>query len=94
VNVGHITATVFINDDEPGLHRDCKKWSEELAPFDPSPERNHHNQTGEDNADAHHKRQITGRELVVALRMASSTSARGSKSCTESLAAGGRNACW
>ena len=57
VNAMHITASVFINDDESGLHRDYKKWLEELAPFDPSPERYHHNRTGEDNADAHHKRQ-------------------------------------
>ncbi len=67
VNAMHITASVFINDDESGLHRDYKKWLEELAPFDPSPERYHHNRTGEDNADAHHKRQIMGREVVVAV---------------------------
>ncbi len=67
VNAMHITASVFINDDEPGLHRDYKKWLEELAPFDASPERYHHNRTGEDNADAHHKRQIMGREVVVAI---------------------------
>ena len=47
VNAMHITASVFINDDEPGLHRDYKKWLEELAPFDPSPERYHHNRRGE-----------------------------------------------
>ena len=67
VNAMHITASVFINDDESGLHRDYKRWLEELAPFDPSPERYHHNRTGEDNADAHHKRQIMGREVVVAV---------------------------
>jgi secondary thiamine-phosphate synthase enzyme len=67
VNAMHITASVFINDDEPGLHRDYKKWLEELAPFDPSPHRYHHNRTGEDNADAHHKRQIMGREVVIAV---------------------------
>jgi len=67
VNAMHITASVFINDDEPGLHADYKKWLEELAPFDPSPERYQHNRTGEDNADAHHKRQIMGREVVVAI---------------------------
>lgn len=66
-NAMHITASVFINDDEPGLHRDYKKWLEELAPFDASPERYHHNRTGEDNADAHHKRQVMGREVVVAV---------------------------
>ena len=67
INAMHITASVFINDNEPGLHRDYDKWLEELAPFDPSPERYHHNRTGEDNADAHHKRQIMGREVVVAI---------------------------
>ncbi len=67
VNAMHITASVFINDDEPGLHHDYKRWLEELAPFDASSERYHHNRTGEDNADAHHKRQIMGREVVVAV---------------------------
>jgi secondary thiamine-phosphate synthase enzyme len=67
INAMHITASVFINDNEPGLHRDYDKWLEELAPFDPSPERYQHNRTGEDNADAHHKRQIMGREVVVAI---------------------------
>lgn len=67
VNAMHITASVFINDNEAGLHRDYKKWLEELAPFDASPERYHHNRTGEDNADAHHKRQVMGREVVVAI---------------------------
>lgn len=67
VNAMHITASVFINDDEPGLHADYKKWLEQLAPFDPSPARYQHNRTGEDNADAHHKRQIMGREVVVAI---------------------------
>src|SRR5262249_43252431 len=56
VNAMHITASVFINDDEPGLHEDYKRWLEQLAPFDPSPQRYHHNRTGEDNGDAHHKR--------------------------------------
>ncbi len=67
VNAMHITASVFINDDEPGLHQDYKRWLEELAPFDPSPARYAHNRTGEDNADAHHKRQIMGREVIVAV---------------------------
>ena len=67
VNAMHITASVFINDDEPGLHEDYKRWLEQLAPFDPSPERYHHNRTGEENGDAHHKRQIMGREVVVAI---------------------------
>ena len=65
VNAMHITASVFINDDEPGLHEDYKRWLEELAPHDPK--RYKHNLTGEDNADAHHKRQIMGREVVVAI---------------------------
>ena len=67
VNAMHITASVFINDDESGLHGDYKKWLEELAPFDASPQRYAHNRTGEDNADAHMKRQIMGREVVVAI---------------------------
>jgi len=67
VNAMHITASVFINDDESGLHGDYKKWLEQIAPFDPSPTRYAHNRTGEDNADAHIKRQIMGREVVVAI---------------------------
>ncbi len=67
VNAMHITASVFINDDESGLHADYKRWLERLAPFSPSAEDYHHNRTGEDNADAHHKRQIMGREVVVAV---------------------------
>jgi secondary thiamine-phosphate synthase enzyme len=67
VNAMHITASVFINDDEPGLHEDYKQWLEGLAPFDPSPSRYRHNRTGEDNGDAHHKRQVMGREVVVAI---------------------------
>jgi secondary thiamine-phosphate synthase enzyme len=65
VNAMHITASVFINDDESGLHEDYKEWLEQLAPHDPS--RYRHNRTGEDNGDAHHKRQIMGREVVVAV---------------------------
>ncbi len=67
VNAMHITASVFINDDETGLHDDYKKWLEGLAPFDASPQRYAHNRTGEDNADAHMKRQVMGREVVVAV---------------------------
>ena len=66
VNAMHITASVFINDDESGLHQDYKKWLEELAPHEPL-SRYDHNLTGEDNGDAHHKRQIMGREVVVAI---------------------------
>jgi secondary thiamine-phosphate synthase enzyme len=67
VNAMHITASVFVNDNEPGLLDDYKRWLEALAPFDPSPKRYHHNRTGEDNGDAHHKRQVMGREVVVAV---------------------------
>ena len=67
VNSMHITSSVFINDDERGLHRDFGVWLEELAPFNPDPAHYHHNRTGEDNADAHLKRQIMGREVVVAI---------------------------
>ena len=66
-NSMHITSSVFINDDESGLHEDYKRWLEKLAPYDPSPITYHHNRTGEDNGDAHHKRQIMGREVVVAV---------------------------
>src|SRR5437867_820865 len=66
VNAMHITASVFINDDESGLHQDYKKWLEELAPHEPTSQYQH-NRTGEDNADAHLKRQIMGREVVVAI---------------------------
>ena len=66
VNAMHITASVFINDNEDGLHQDYEKWLEELAPHEPT-EQYDHNKTGEDNADAHLKRQIMGREVVVAI---------------------------
>jgi len=66
VNAMHITASVFINDNESGLHRDYEKWLEELAPHAPI-DQYKHNDTGEDNADAHLKRQIMGREVVVAI---------------------------
>lgn len=66
VNAMHITASVFINDDESGLHRDYEKWLEELAPHDPI-QQYEHNKTGEDNGDAHLKRQVMGREVVVAV---------------------------
>lgn len=66
VNAMHITASVFINDDEPGLHEDYEKWLEQLAPHEPTT-RYKHNLTGEDNADAHLKRQVMGREVVVAI---------------------------
>jgi secondary thiamine-phosphate synthase enzyme len=66
VNAMHITASVFINDDESGLHHDYDKWLEQLAPHEPISQYRH-NQTGEDNADAHLKRQVMGREVVVAI---------------------------
>ena len=66
VNAMHITASVFINDNEHGLHHDYEKWLEELAPHAPI-EQYRHNDTGEDNADAHMKRQVMGREVVVAI---------------------------
>ena len=66
VNAMHITASVFINDDERGLLEDYKNWLEKLAPHEPLSLYNH-NLTGEDNGDAHHKRQIMGREVVVAI---------------------------
>ena len=66
VNAMHITASVFINDDERGLHADYERWLEELAPHEPV-SHYQHNRTGEDNADAHLKRQVMGREVVVAI---------------------------
>ena len=66
VNAMHITASVFINDDESGLHHDYEEWLEQLAPHEPV-SRYRHNRTGEDNGDAHLKRQVMGREVVVAV---------------------------
>ena len=66
VNAMHITASVFINDDESGLHADYERWLEGLAPHAPTSQYRH-NETGEDNADAHMKRQVMGREVVVAI---------------------------
>lgn len=66
VNAMHITASVFINDNESGLHKDYDIWLEKIAPHDPT-EQYKHNETGEDNADAHMKRQIMGREVLVAI---------------------------
>ncbi len=71
INAMHITASVFINDNESGLHADYDRWLEELVPFNPGSDPAKggylHNRTGEDNADAHHKRQIMGQEVVVAI---------------------------
>jgi secondary thiamine-phosphate synthase enzyme len=66
VNAMHITSSVFINDDESGLHQDYEEWLEKLAPHEPTSKYSH-NRTGEDNGDAHLKRQVMGREVVVAL---------------------------
>ncbi|MEO9277710.1 MAG: secondary thiamine-phosphate synthase enzyme YjbQ [Nitrososphaera sp.] len=66
VNAMHITTSVFINDNESGLHQDYEKWLEKLAPHEPVSQYEHNN-TGEDNADAHLKRQVMGREVVVAI---------------------------
>jgi secondary thiamine-phosphate synthase enzyme len=66
VNAMHITASVFINDDESGLHQDYEEWLEKLAPHEPT-SKYRHNGTGEDNGDAHLKRQIMGREVMVAI---------------------------
>ncbi len=66
VNAMHITASVFINDNEKGLHKDYEKWLEELAPHSPI-DHYDHNKTGEDNADAHLKRQVMGREVFIAI---------------------------
>ena len=66
VNAMHITSSVFINDNETGLHHDYEKWLEQLAPHEPI-DQYKHNRTGEDNADAHLKRQIMGREVVIAI---------------------------
>jgi secondary thiamine-phosphate synthase enzyme len=67
INSMHITSSVFVNDNERGLHHDFGVWLEKLAPFNPDPIVYHHNRTGEDNADAHLKRTIMGREVVVAI---------------------------
>ena len=66
VNAMHITASIFINDDERGLHQDYDRWLEQLAPHEPT-QQYRHNDTGEDNADAHLKRQVMGREVVIAV---------------------------
>jgi secondary thiamine-phosphate synthase enzyme len=93
VNAMHITASVFINDDESGLHRDYEVWLEKLAPHEPVSAYKH-NLTGEDNADAHIKRQVMGREVVVAVTKGSLTLVRGSRSSTESLMDAAGSACW
>ena len=93
VDAMHITASVFINDDEYGLHQDYEKWLEGLAPHAPI-RQYRHNDTGEGNADAHMKRQIMGREVVVAVTNGRSTLAPGSRSSTASSMASGASECW
>ena len=93
VNAMHITASVFINDDESGLHKDYAKWLETLAPFDASPERYAHNRTGEDNADAHMKRQSWAAKSSSRSPRGNSTSDRGSRSSTASSTASATSAC-
>ena len=98
VNAMHITASVFINDNESGLHADYERWLEELVPFnpgsDPATGGYLHNRTGEDNADAHHKRQIMGREVVVAITDGQLDFGRGSRFSMASSMAGAKSVCW
>jgi secondary thiamine-phosphate synthase enzyme len=93
VNAMHITASVFINDDEVGLHHDYEIWLEKLAPHAPT-NAYRHNRTGEDNADAHLKRQLMGREVIVAIPMANLISDHGNKSSTANSMADGANEYW
>jgi len=93
VNAMHITASVFINDDEPGLHHDYEIWLEKIAPHAPT-SAYRHNQTGEDNADAHLKRQIMGREVVVAITKGNLISDHGNKSSTANSTEDGANEYW
>ena len=102
VNAMHITASVFINDDEYGLHQDYEKWLEGLAPHAPISQYQH-NRTGEDNADAHLKRQVMGREVVVAVtngrldgftECSPKSLAPGSASSTGNSTGGGGSGCW
>jgi secondary thiamine-phosphate synthase enzyme len=92
VNAMHITASVFINDDEKGLHADYDTWLERLAPHEPV-SGYRHNQTGEDNADAHMKRQIMGREVVVAITAGELDFGPGSRFSTASSTAAAASAC-
>jgi thiamine phosphate synthase YjbQ (UPF0047 family) len=89
----HATASAFINDNESGLYHDYEVWLEKLAPRAPRFQY-HQNRTGEDNADAHLKRQIISREMVVGSRTESSISGRVSRSFTESSTGTGEKGCW
>ena len=91
VNAMHITASVYINDDEPGLLQDYDDFLERLAPHEPT-DKYRHNRTGEDNGDAHIKRQLMGREVVVAITGGKLDLARGSRSSTPSSTAAGASA--
>ncbi len=82
VNAMHITASVFINDDESGLHQDYEEWLEKLAPHEPISQYRHNN-TGEDNGDAHLKRQVMGREVVVAITVSKLDFGPGNRYFTE-----------
>ena len=93
INAMHITASVFINDDESGLHHDYKKWLENIAPHEPVSSYRH-NDTGEDNADAHIKRQIMGREVVVAVTNGQLDFGPWSKYFTVSLMGEEKNGYW
>lgn len=93
VNAMHISASVFINDDERGLHTDFEKWLEGLAPHEPV-NQYRHNDTGEDNADAHLKRTIMAARSLSPSPTASWISARGSRFSTENSTAAGASACW
>ena len=91
VNAMHITASVFINDDESGLHHDYKEWLERIAPHEPIGQYRH-NDTGEDNADAHLKRQVMGREVVVAIT--GGKLAHGSRYSMVNSTGAAANGCW
>ena len=93
VNAMHITASVFINDAEDGLLHDYEVWLEKLAPHAPTAQYQH-NRTGEDNADAHLKRQIMGREVVVAITKGQLISVRGNRFSTANSTATAASACW
>jgi secondary thiamine-phosphate synthase enzyme len=92
-NSMHITSSVFINDDERSLHHDFGVWLEQLAPFNIDPNHYHHNRTGEDNADAHLKRQVRGARSSWGSPRGGSTSRRGSRSSTASSTATAPSAC-
>ena len=93
VNAMHITASVLVNDDESGLHGDYARWLERLAPHAPT-DQYRHNDTGEDNADAHLKRQNMGREVVVAITEGRLDLGTWERIYTESSTAGAASACW